>query len=92
MRDRRIPKGEPQTWPGGGVSPRVERRTPMRTLWVELPCPTCRVGTLVATGEVGETGHLHECNAENCRDRWILPASYPHRREELDPSASFVRG
>jgi hypothetical protein len=92
MRDPRVPRGEPQTWPGGSVNPRVEVRTPMRTLWVELPCPTCRVGKLVATGEVRETGHLHTCNVENCGEQWILPAPYPQRREEIDPSGNLMRG
>jgi hypothetical protein len=94
MRDPRIPKGEPQTWPGGGVSPRVEQRTQMRTLWIELPCPSCRVGKLVATDEVREAGTLHACsNTDGCRDRWVIPGpAYPRRVEEIDPTANLLRG
>jgi len=92
MRDPRIPRGEPQPWPGGSISPRVEQRTPMRTVWVELPCPSCRVGKLVATGEVRETGHLHACSAENCGEKWLLPTSYPHERRELDATGNLLRG
>jgi hypothetical protein len=93
MRDPRVPRGEPQTWPGGSVSPRVEQRTPMRTIWVELPCPTCRAGKLVATGEVREAGNMHKCSAETCGELWVLPGEpFPRRVEELDPTGNLLRG
>lgn len=93
MHDPRVPKGEPQTWPGGSVNPRVMQKTPMRTLWVELPCPQCRVGKLVATGEVREAGNLHACSTETCSAKWVVPGEpFPRRVEELDCNASILRG
>jgi hypothetical protein len=98
QRDPRVPKGEPQTWPGASVNPRAEVRTLLRIVLAELPCPSCRRGTLVATGEVREGGNLHRCSThasdgDACTAQWIVPgAPWPQRREEPDPTSNLLRG
>jgi hypothetical protein len=94
MHDPRVPKGGVQTWPGVSVNPRVVQKTLMRLVWEELPCPSCRAGTLVSTGEAQQGGTLHACSrAGQCSARWIVPGNpFPRRVEELDSTSNLLRG
>jgi ribosomal protein L37AE/L43A len=89
MRDPRYKRGEPQPW-GGPVNPRMERRTLLRTVLVELGCPSCRRGTLSATGEVLEAGNLHTCS--HCDEKYTIAGqSYPKQVTEPDAEANLLR-
>jgi hypothetical protein len=86
------PRGEPQLW--AGAPPQygpMELWRPVQVFDVELGCPACRRGKLVATGVVHEMGNLHNCT--NCTSTWIVPGEkYPRRVERVDTIAQPLRG
>jgi hypothetical protein len=92
MSDPRVPRGEPELWPGGAVSPQTEMWRPMQTFHVELACLNCRTGCLAATGETHESGgNVHKCNT--CDTRYVVPGKpYPQRVERIDKGAQPMRG
>jgi hypothetical protein len=82
MADPRFSKGDAQPWPGGNVSPHAEFWRPIQTFHVELACPSCQRGHLVATGETHEMGNAHHCNG--CGATWRVPGEpYPRRVERI---------
>ncbi len=87
----RMSKGdEPEPWAGGVVSERMLIRTPLQILRVDLKCPSCRPGTLTATGAKHDQGNIHTC--DNCLITWVVPGEpYPRRIEQPDPNANLMK-
>jgi hypothetical protein len=89
--DPRYPDGEPR--PYGKVPPRAEFWRPVEVFHVELACPDCRRGRLVASGEATEQGHVHACDNGRCLIKFVVPgAPYPRRIERVDTNAQPLRG
>ncbi len=92
MSDPRFPRGTPLVW--AGSPPQYgpgELWRPVQTFHVELACPDCRRGRLVATGQTHEKGNVHGCTG--CQSNFIIPGEpYPRRVERIDTSAQPMRG
>jgi hypothetical protein len=92
MSDPRVRRGEAEPWSGSPPqNGPLEYWRPVQVFHVELACPSCRRGRLVATGEPRENGNVHSCTG--CREKHIVPGEpYPRRVERVDVDAQPMRG
>lgn len=73
------------------------KKREMRTVQVELTCPECEKGMMMAAPHpVGHTDDnepifLHTCNNKDCEEQMQITKPYPHITHELKEEPKVLR-